>query len=286
MQLIKTPFAPRAIELDPVEGVAWGQRPSLRLVAGPTYHDIELVTNITDPSDIERIEVVNGGDTIVSLSGKSLQIITDHVKVYQEAGRYVLPFGERKARTKIGMRQSDLVTLQGEVWFVYITLKVTPTSEDADGNIVDKPTIRARAHVLPSQEKRYYMPKINELTWNAAAAGRTPFDYPERSPAINLKRVHFGGNDIARMRVLRDGYEQLNVIKADNDFDLKQNDLEPMADQFTLDFISFGFTADGMMNTASNETFKFEVEKLNAGAIPLIVERVDQVAPLPEQAQK
>ncbi|MDB1122834.1 major capsid protein P2 [Vibrio algarum] len=286
MQLVKTPFAPRAKELDPVEGVAWGQRPSLRLVPGPTYHDIELITNITDATDIERIEVVNGGDSIVSLSGKSLAVITDHAKVYKEAGRYVIPFGERKARTKIGMRQSDLVTLQGEIWFVYITLKTSPNSVDGNGDPVTQPTIRARAHVLPSQDTRYYMPKINELTWNAAAAGRTPFDYPERSPAVNLKRVHFGGNDITRMRVLRDNIEQFNATKADNDFDLKQAELEPMADHFTLDFISYGFAADGMMNTASNQEFKFEVEKSNAGAIPLIVERVDQVAPLPNQTQK
>ncbi|WP_337917976.1 major capsid protein P2, partial [Vibrio cholerae] len=52
MELLETLFNPRPKELDPVEGVAWGNQATLRLVSGPTYQNIELVTNITDPSDI------------------------------------------------------------------------------------------------------------------------------------------------------------------------------------------------------------------------------------------
>ncbi|MGR5080910.1 major capsid protein P2, partial [Photobacterium swingsii] len=57
MELLSTKFAPRPKELDPVEGVGWGNRATLRLVSGPTYHCIELVTDILDPKDIERVEV-------------------------------------------------------------------------------------------------------------------------------------------------------------------------------------------------------------------------------------
>ncbi|HAS4583846.1 TPA: hypothetical protein I6861_003539, partial [Vibrio cholerae] len=61
MELLETLFNPRPKELDPVEGVAWGNQATLRLVSGPTYQNIELVTNITDPSDIERVRITHNG---------------------------------------------------------------------------------------------------------------------------------------------------------------------------------------------------------------------------------
>ncbi|MGR5080912.1 major capsid protein P2, partial [Photobacterium swingsii] len=67
-------------------------------------------------------------------------------------------------RTKIGVRQTDLVTKQGEIWFVYITLKAKPAA-DAQGQPILPPSIRARAHVLPAQSERYYMPRLKEITW-------------------------------------------------------------------------------------------------------------------------
>ncbi|KLU99766.1 membrane protein [Photobacterium aquae] len=274
MELIQTPFAPRPKELDPVEGVGWGQRASLRLVAGPTYHSIELVTDITDPSDIERVEVSLNGSAKFNVSGETLVKLQAHRKNYAQPGRYVISFGDATLRTKIGVRQTDLVTLGGEIWFVYITLKSKPSG-------TAMPTIRARAHVLPSQATRYYMPRLYELTWFASATGRTPFDFAERSPALNLKRIHFLDDSIGRVRVLRDNYEELNVTKTDNAFDLAQSKKEQNDGWFSLDFIRYGFGADGMLNTAARSQLAFELDKESVGSVPVIVEAVEQVTALP-----
>lgn len=274
MELLSTKFAPRPKELDPVEGVGWGNRASLRLVSGPTYHSIELVTNIHDPKDIERVEVSLNGSPKVSVSAETLVAIQSHRKNYAEQGRYIISFGDATLRTKIGVRQTDLVTKQGEIWFVYITLK----SKAAD---TTPPSIRARAHVLPAQAERYYMPRLYELTWHAAASGRTTFDFAERSPFLNIKRIHFKDNSIDRVRVLRDSYEEMNVTKEDNAFDLAQAKKEQNPDWFSLDFIRMGFGADAMLNTAAHSQLGFELDKSQVGSIPVIVEAVQQEKPLP-----
>ncbi|HDY7922097.1 TPA: hypothetical protein RQK49_002026 [Vibrio vulnificus] len=276
MEIISTPFAPRAKELDPMEGVGWGQRANLRLVTGPTYHSIELVTNITNPEDIERIEIQLNGRPIMSASGKTFVNIQKHKKTYNEQGRYVIDFGESEYRTKIGVRQTDLVTLQGEIWFIYVQLKQTP-SEGAPA----VPSIRARAHVLPAQSERFYLPRIIELTWNAPAAGRIPFDFAERSPFLNLKRAHFMDASVERVRVLRDNIEEYNANKLDNAYDLAACGQEQNAGWFSVDFTRYGFGADGMLNTAASQQLAFELEKSQAGAVPVVFEAVEQVKALP-----
>jgi hypothetical protein len=274
MELINTPFAPRAKELDPIEGVGWGNRCSLRLVAGPTYHDLELVTNITDPLDIERIEVTLNGKPIISASGTTFSKVLKHKKTFGESGRYIIPFGESEFRTKMGVRQSDLVTLQGEIWFVYITLKAKDAGTPA-------PSMRMRAHVLPSQSTRYYMPRLYELTWFASATGRTPFDFAERSPALNLKRIHFLDGSVERVRIIRDDIEEYNATKIDNAYDLAASEQEQNTDWFSVDFTRYGFGADGMLNTAATRQLAFELDKSAVGSVPVIIEAVEQVTALP-----
>ena len=279
MELISTPFAPRAKELDPVEGVGWGNRCSLRLVSGPTYHDIELVTNIIDPTDIERVEVTLNGSPIINVSGKTLVNIQKHKKTYAEDGRYVIPFGESEYRTKIGVRQSDLVTLQGEIWFIYITLKTTPSQ-----SAPTTPSIRARAHVLAAQATRYYLPRLYELTWFASATGRTPFDFAERSQFLNLKRIHFLDDSVERVRVLRDDVEEYNVRKGDNAYDLAAAGQEQNTGWFSVDFTRYGFGADGVLNTAATKQLAFELDKSQTGSVPVVVEAIQQTAALPTSA--
>ncbi|CCN85482.1 conserved hypothetical protein [Vibrio nigripulchritudo SFn27] len=281
MELLNTKFAPRPKELDPIEGVGWGNRASLRLVSGPTYHSIELVTDITNPADIERVEVSLNGSAIYSISAETLVKLQAHRKNFAQDGRYVIQFGDPTLRTKIGVRQTDLVTLGNEIWFVHIQLK--QKTADAQGNMPATPIMRARAHVLPSQSVRYYLPRLYELTWFAAASGRTPFDFSERSPDFNLKRIHFLDSSVERVRVVRDTFEEINVTKEDNAFDLASAKKEQNVGWFSLDFIRYGFGADGMLNTAASSQLTFELEKSAIGSIPVVVEGVKQVTPLPQK---
>ncbi|MEZ9523397.1 major capsid protein P2 [Enterovibrio norvegicus] len=273
MQILLTPFAPRPKELDPIEGVGWGQRAALRLVSGPTYHKLELVTNITNPADIERVEVTLNGSAVWSVSGDTLVKMQHHGKHFAEEGRYVLNFGDNKHRTKIGVRQGDLVTLQGEIWFVYIQLKAK--------NGAAAPDMRARAKVLPSQDERFYLPRVYELTWHASSTGRTPFDWAERSPFLNIKRIHFKDASVERVRILRDRVEEFNSRKVDNAFDLAESEREQNPDWFSVDFTQDGFGADGMLNTAAREQLQFELDKTQTGSVPVIVEALEQVKALP-----
>ncbi|MGI2788770.1 major capsid protein P2, partial [Vibrio fluvialis] len=269
MEALQTLFNPRPKELDPVEGVAWGNQATLRLVSGPTYQNLELVTNITDPADIERVRITINGKEIVSLSGQDMVDLQEHRANYVQAGRYVISFSDLKMRTKIGVRQSELVTLPGEIWFVYIQLKAKTG--------VAAPSIRARAHITEAQSQRIFMPRIYSLTWFASAAGRTPFDWAERSPYLNISRVHFKDGSIERVRVVRDDREEMNVNKADNAFDLASVGLEQNDGWFSLDFVRTGFGTEGKLKTQAVRALQFELEKSSAGSVPLIVEAIEQV---------
>ncbi|EPM4292317.1 major capsid protein P2 [Vibrio fluvialis] len=270
MEALQTLFNPRPKELDPVEGVAWGNQATLRLVSGPTYQNLELVTNITDPADIERVRITINGKEIVSLSGQDMVDLQEHRANYVQAGRYVISFSDLKMRTKIGVRQSELVTLPGEIWFIYIQLKAKTG--------VAAPSIRARAHITEAQSQRIFMPRIYSLTWFASAAGRTPFDWAERSPYLNISRVHFKDGSIERVRVVRDDREEMNVNKADNAFDLASVGLEQNDGWFSLDFVRTGFGTEGKLKTQAVRALQFELEKSSAGSVPLIVEAIEQVA--------
>ncbi|MGR5096870.1 major capsid protein P2 [Vibrio maritimus] len=274
MEMIQTPFNPRPRELDPIEGVNWGNQATLRLVSGPTYQNLELVTDITDPADIERVRLTLNGKEVVNVSGQDLVDFQEHRKQYTQAGRYIIPFGDLTLRTKVGVRTGELVTLKGEIWILYIQLKAK--------NGLAAPSIRARAQTTAAQSIRYYLPRMYSLTWFAAAAGRTPFDFAERSPFYSIKRMHFKDASIDRVRVLRDGREEMNVNKTDNAYDLAVAGLEQNTGWFSLDFIRTGFGVEGRLSTNALQQLTFELEKSQAGSVTVLIEGIEQVQALPQ----
>lgn len=275
MEMMNTPFNPRPRELDPVEGVNWGNQATLRVVTGPTYQNIELVTDITNPADIERITLKLNGKEIIGVTGQDLVDFQEHRKQFTQAGRYVIPFADLTLRTKAGVRTGELVTLQGEIWMLYIQLK-SKSGEAA-------PSIKARAHTTAAQSRRIYLPRLYSLTWYAAASGRTPFDFAERSPFLSIKRIHFKDSTIERVRVMRDEREEINVSKADNAYDLAVAGLEQNADWFSLDFIRTGFGVEGRLPTNAANQLQFELEKSSAGSVPVIIEAIEQVGEINPQ---
>ena len=63
----------------------WGNQASLRLVSGPTYQSIELVTDITNPADIERVRITLNGKEVYNLTGQDLVDIQEHRKQFTQA---------------------------------------------------------------------------------------------------------------------------------------------------------------------------------------------------------
>lgn len=271
MDMLTQVYNPRPLELNPLEGVAWGNQATMRIISGPTYQNIELVTNITNAADIERVRITLNGKEIIGVTGKDLVSIQKHRKQYVQSGRYIVPFSDLSLRTKAGVRTGELVTLQGEMWMMYIQLKAKAGSAQA-------PTIRARAHTTAAQMERFFMPRLFSLTWSAPATGRTPFDWAERTPFLTLKRVHFKDPTIERVRILRDNREEMNVSKPDNAYDLAVSGLEQNTDWFSLDFIRTGFGVEGRLPTSAVSSLSFELDKTEAGPIPVLIEAIEQVA--------
>lgn len=276
MEMLLTPYNPRAKELDPVEGVKWGNQATLRLVAGPTYQYLDLVTDIENPDDIERVMLKLNGKEIVNLTGQDLVDLMKHRRRPIEKGRYTIPFADITFKTKAGIRTGELVTMGGEIWMLYIQLKQKTGTPD--------PMIRARAQVTQAQSRRIYLPRLYSLSWWAAQKGRTPFDFSERSPFLSLKRVHFKDSSIERVRVLRDDREEINVTKQDNAYDLDFCGLTQIDGWFTCDFTQFGFGVESRLPTAAAKQLQFELEKTEIGSVPLIVEAIEQVGQIDDGA--
>jgi hypothetical protein len=267
-------YNPRPKELDPVEGVYWGRQAHLRLVTGPTYQQIELVTNITDAADIDYVRLTLNGSPVVDVTGQDLVDIQEHRGNYVEDGRYIIPFADLGMKTKQGIRHGELVTLPGELWMMYIQLK------NKDGDAAP-PSIEARAHTTAAQQERYFLPELKTFTWNGSKVGRQMFDYPERSPYNAIKRMHFQTDDIARVRVVRDDVEEMNVTREDNGFDLRVVGLEQNSGYFSLDFVRFGFGSEGKLNTAAQRQLGFELDLEKVGPVNVLIEGIKQVKPLP-----
>ena len=77
---------------------------------------------------------------------------------------------------------------------------------------------------------------------------------------------------------MRDSREEMNVSKADNAFDLAIADLEQNTNWFSLDFIRTGFGVEGRLPTNAIESLSFELDKTEAGAVPVLIEAIEQVA--------
>ena len=277
LAMMRGRYNPKPHELNPMNGVGYGQKAHLRLVCGPTYQNIEIIHNV-DVTDILKVSMTLQGKEFVSLSGVELLELAKERKLYVEAGRLVIPFANPQMRTRQGVRAGELVTLENDHIMLYIELKTAGQANDSQ--VV--PSLKLRAHTTQAQPQRYFLPRFYTQDWTANQGGETPFDWQNRDPRISLRRIIMQAPDIQKVEIKRDDLIEFEATAEDNAFDLISNDRSPLTDTYVLDFLLYSFGEDGRFPTFARKSLDFRITKASAGNIRLLVDAIEQVQELPQ----
>lgn len=256
-------FNPLPRELDPFTGVGWGQKAYLSLIVGPTYQSIELKSNAIKA--IRKISITRNGEEFIAATPAQLIAIEQEQKIYHEDNRLVIPFADFHMRTKAGVRETELVTLPGEVIYLYIEF-----GDPLDG--INAPTLAARAYTTVAQPARYFNPRLTSETWDHVNAGQITHSYKQRSANRFIRRMFLSceANDITRVEIYRDDKIQFQANAEDNASDLAKLGKECPDGFFVIDFMQFGYGADGKFPTLANQSLDFKITKSTPGPITVL----------------
>lgn len=268
-------YKPQPMELAPFVTAQKLARNECHVITGATFQMIEIITNITDPALIEEVQVKLNGRAIVNLTGTDLKTLLEgYTKRTRAAGRYVIPFYKPEARTIDGMRSGELVTLPSDNMVIYVKIGDTAA-------VV--PTLRARALVTRSQSQRLVLPIMDSIDINAPASGENVLQWNDRSPNLQIQRLHFQAADITRLEVKRDDLTVFDASLEDNNADLSEGgDNAPVANTYHFDPSHMGFVLQGLFATIAAKELKFRYTKTASGNVRIVREMLEQVAALPQ----
>lgn len=254
--------------LNSFNGVAYNSKASMALPVGPTYSEIHLITSLT-ADQIRQVSVVINGDTIIQVSAEDLVMMERYKGNYVEQGTFVIPFTNPNAKNQQGSLFGGLVTLQGE----NITLEVEIGS--GAGSL----SLDAIAFQSPAMARRVFVPRIRTHTMQAGAAGWNDFTTFPANAATSIRRAYFKG-DVSRLKVERDSLILFDVKDSIQRTQQKRVGRFPQSNIFVFDPTMYGFEQSDVMNTGYQSEFVFRAELEEAKPIAILVESVQQVAPI------
>lgn len=255
--------------LNSFSGVAYNSKASMSLAVGPTYNEIQLHTNLT-AEQVSLVSVILNGDSIVQVSGADLKIMEGYKENPDGTGVFVIPFTNPNAKNQQGAMHGGLVTLAGEG----VTLEVEIGA--GVGETPPTPMLDAVAFLSPAQAERIWLPRIRTHTMQANAVGWNDFTTFPAKDTNYIKRAYFKGA-VTRLKVERDNLILFDVKKAVQEFQQKRVRRKPQAGVYVFDPTMYGFEAADALNTGYRSEFVFRVEASSVGAIPILVESVEQV---------
>jgi hypothetical protein len=259
-------------------GQAWGSEARVKLPNGPTYEEIHLKTNITDPANIEKIIVQDGSEEIFALTGAEVRMLEAYKGLHAQAGIYIIPFSDISARTLEGTRMTGLVT-NGKNYNINVIVRLK------SGVGGGAPEIKGTAYTSAAQPYRLFTPRTVVQTMQAAVIGDNEYTSLPSAPNIHIRRMHFKTDKIIELVIKRDRSLVLEAESDDVELMAKRFKRAPQDGYFHFDPQVSGFNAKGLFPTAHKSELKF-IAKTNAiptnSVIPIIVESIEQVAQLPK----
>lgn len=263
----------KPIKLNSMVGAAWGQKGTLVIPNGPTYHELVLETNAS-ASDIERLSITLNAEEIYVLTGSELLMLERYKRREHTSGHFVIPFSDIVARTKNGVRYTGLVTEKGD------NLHLDIQFASKTGDSVDALSIQVHAWVSNAQAYRVVVPMVKRETMAANAQGVNEFTNLVSSPLIAIRRMHFMHANIDKLEISRDFVKEYEATKFISEANAKRNERTPQAGYFHFDPIVRGFSVDELFPTQHISELKFSVSTSDvAGSIPILVESVKVVRP-------
>ncbi len=261
----------KPIKLNSMVGAAWGQKGTLVIPNGPTYHELILETN-AEAKDIERLSITLNSEEIYVLTGAEVLMLERYKQRAHTQGHFVIPFSDIVARTKNGVRYTGLVTELSD----NIHLDVQFANKESGEPL----SIQVHAWVSGSQAMRVLVPMIKRETMAANAKGVNEFTNLISSPLISIRRMHFTHDKIQKLEIERDFVREYEANKFIADANAKRNERTPQAGYFHFDPIVRGFSIEELFPTVHSSSLKFSVTTEDVpGSIPILVESVKVTRP-------
>ena len=262
----------KPIKLNSMVGAKWGEKGTLPIPNGPTYHELIMETNAT-AQDLERVSITLNTDEIYVLTGAEILMLERYKRRDHTAGLFVIPFSDIVARTKNGVRYTGLVTELGDSIHLDVQFKAKAAG-------VDDLHVQMWAHVTNAQAVRVIVPKIKRQTMPANAQGDNEFTNLIHSPNIAIRRMHFMHDAINKLKIERDFTKEFECSKLISEANTKRNERTPQAGYFHFDPIVRGFSIDELFPTQHSSSLVFTVTTDDIpGSIPILVESVEVVRP-------
>lgn len=262
----------KPIKLNSMVGAKWGEKGTLPIPNGPTYHELIIETN-AKAQDILRLTITLNTEEIYVLTGAELLMLERYKRRDHTTGLYVVPFSDIVARTKNGVRYTGLVTEMGDSIHLDVQFNYKlDTEEDLK--------IQVWAHVSNAQAARVIVPKIKRQTMSANSQGENEFTNLLHSPTLAVRRMHFMHHGITQLKIERDFNKEFEASKLINEANIKRNERTPQAGYFHFDPIVRGFSIDELFPTQHSSSLVFTATTHDIpGSIPILVESVEVVRP-------
>ncbi|NTS77339.1 hypothetical protein HR060_10730 [Catenovulum sp. SM1970] len=274
---LKTSYRPMSRDLSPFNKIGSNLKGSVKLDVGMTYHQIQLIGNITDPTLIEQVELKLNGEVIKTYTGEQLVMLEKYKKQPAQAGRYIFPLANIDARNVGGIMTGALVTYATDELILYVKF--------ADLSSVSTPELRARAFWLPNQFPRKFIPRSYETTLHLPKSGKNSKDW-ERDARKSIQRLHMlpDKGAIERLEIHRDNKIEFEADKTDIDYDLtsiggQHAQKAPQTDYLHFDTGASGFVEKGLFPTAAKSHLRFSLFATEADTtVTVLVEELEVVS--------
>jgi hypothetical protein len=260
-----TPF-----KLNTIEGIARGEKATVRLQNGPTYQELVIESNIA-PDMISKFTVDIGGvyqiGEILAVTGEEAYMLEKYHGRNQVAYKYVLAFGSTEGRTDKGQLFSGLVTLPSDNIILGIELKASTST------VV--PTFTGWAFASAAQPVRVLVPQIKSQIITNTAIG--DIDFPHLPVDAAIQRIHLLG-DVDKAIIIKDGNQPFELTKSVNNFMLMRNEKAPQAGYFHIDFVQRGWVLMDMFNPVNVANLNLRLTMTAANNVRVLIESVRQLA--------
>lgn len=265
-----------SLDLKSFSSVGWGNKAEVKIPGGPDYHEIYLKTSLL-PTQF-RVEIIINSDSRINLTGTQLLMLQMHKKIWTEAGRYVIPFGNIAARSIEGQMIGGLETLPSDNIIMRVHIVPDPGGQP-------QLTLAANAMVSPhlrgdlGRALAVYWPRINEVTFDAGNSGKNTHDTLPQGQGMKLLTAHLQAT-IDRVEVKK-GSNAVNGAVVwqrdadDNEFFQKRWGRAPQTGYFHVDFVESGFLLAEMMPLDDVPSTVFDIYANAPGNIPILLETLE-----------
>lgn len=259
------------IQLTSFSGLAWGQKASLQLEGGPTYHELilDFLGTLTDPAKLVRWGLDLNGEEIMYGSGADLKLLEDYEGLEGEDDVYSIPFEKSVAKNEAGANVMLLVTKPSDNLLLTVEL-----AADSDNPPLQ---LQATARTSARQSQRKFIPRMQKFTFAAAATGENDFLNLVRGPRIqtmHVKTTHTTGLRILRDRVEEVGKTTLRI----NNLLLSRFGKKPQTGYWHFDPTASGFAWRDLFPTVAAESLAFKFDMEQPETVEIMVRTVQLLA--------